>query len=265
LSDTPAPMEEYGAKVADKGTLWGQPHHTSPRPLYAKGGFLMRRRRLLSAAPMLVAVLVVVGLALALGACGAGGSKEEAKARPLPEDEKALRPGEYRSEEFKPSASLTVGKGWHNVLLETSDKLAIARGGEEPPLLIFRNLQEVYEYTKTGTTSAVVKAPKDMVGWFQHHPYLDTEKPEPATVGGVKGVQFDYIVSEDAPYDEITLYRYTDGSQGDVGKGFKFRAIILEDVKGEMVTIGLGSPTTEFDDFLPKAQKVLDSVKWTGS
>src|SRR5215213_7130929 len=23
LSDTPAPMEEYGAKVADKGTLWG--------------------------------------------------------------------------------------------------------------------------------------------------------------------------------------------------------------------------------------------------
>jgi hypothetical protein len=42
------------------------------------------RRRLLSAAPMVVAVLVVVGLVLALGACGAGGSKEEAKARPLP-------------------------------------------------------------------------------------------------------------------------------------------------------------------------------------
>src|SRR3712207_8900733 len=50
--------------------------------------------------------LVVVGLVLALGACGAGGVKEEAKARPLPEDEKALRPGEYRSEEFKPSFSL---------------------------------------------------------------------------------------------------------------------------------------------------------------
>ena len=35
--------------------------------------------------------------------------------------------------------------------------------------------------------------------------------------------------------------------------------------KGETVTIGIGSPTTEFDDFLPEAQKVLDSVKWTGS
>ena len=233
----------------------------------------MRGRRLLSAAPMVVAVLVVVGLALALGACGAGGSKEEAKARPLPEDEKALSPGEYRSEEFKPAFSLTVGKGWHNVPLETSDKLAIARGGafEEGPTLGFRNLQEVYEYTKTGTTSAVVKAPKDMVGWFQHHPYLDTEKPEPATVGGVKGVQFDYIVSEDAPYDEITLFKYTDGSQGAAGKGFKHRAIVLEGVKGKTVTISIignpttGDPTTEFEEFLPKAQKVLDSVKWTGS
>jgi hypothetical protein len=223
-------------------------------------------RRLLLTAPMLVAVLVLIGVTLVLSACGGGGSAQEgAKARPLPEDPKALRPGEYRSEEFKPSLSFTVGKSWTTVPLETSDKLAISRGAGEPPLLIFRNLQEVYDYDKTGTTSAVVKAPKDMVGWFQHHPYLETEKPEPATVGGVKGVQFDYIVSEDAPSDEITLYRYTDGSQGDVGKGFKFRAIILEDVKGEMVTIGLGSPTTEFDDFLPKAQKVLDSVKWTGS
>jgi hypothetical protein len=189
----------------------------------------------------MVAALVVVGLVLALGACGAGGSKEEAKARPLPEDEKALRPGEYRSEEFKPSFSLTVGKGWITSPPEAPDKLAIKRGGlfEEGPTLGFRNLQEVYEYNKNGTTSAVVKAPKDMVGWFQHHPYLDTEKPEPATVGGVKGVQFDWIVSEDAPSDEITLFRFTDESVGYAGKGYKIRTIILEGVKGKTVTVSL--------------------------
>jgi hypothetical protein len=45
-------------------------------------------------------------------------------------------------------------------------------------LLIFRNLQKVF---KAGTDTAV-KAPKDMVGWFQHHPYLKTTKPEPITV-----------------------------------------------------------------------------------
>ncbi len=34
--------------------------------------------------------------------------------------------------------------------------------------MIFRNLQEVYK----PNTLEVVEAPKDMVGWFQHHPYL---------------------------------------------------------------------------------------------
>src|SRR5215216_6748616 len=231
----------------------------------AKGGFLMRRR-LLSAAPMLVAALVVVGLVLALDACGAGGAKEDAKARHLPEGSYpiALHPGEYRSNSFQPSLSFTVGKGWNNDRLETSDKLAISRGGEEPSILIFRNVQEVYNYDKTGTTPEVVKAPKDMVGWFQHHPYLKTEKSESATVGGVKGVQFDWIVSENAPYDDINLFRYTDGSDGSAGKGFKYRAIILEGVEGKTVTIGIGSLAIEFDDLLPEAQKVLDTVKWRG-
>src|SRR5215203_2439048 len=239
--------------------------HPAPFP---KGGCLMRRRRLLSAAPMVVAVLVVVGLVLALSACsGVGGQEQANKPRHLPEGSYpiALHPGEYRSEEFEPSFSFHVGKGWENNRLETSDKLAISRGGEEPPVLIFRNVQEVYNYDKTGTTPEVVKAPKDMVGWFQHHPFLDTDKPEPATVGGAKGVQFDYVVSEDFPSEEITLFRYTDESTADQGKDYKHRAIILESVKGKTVTIGIDSPTAEFDDFLPKAQKVLDTVKWTGS
>src|ERR671912_845069 len=80
------------------------------------------------------AALPVVGLlatllVLALSACGSGGSaQEEAKARPLPEDPKTLRPGEYRSEEFKPSLSFRVGKGWSSSPLESSDALQIAWG-----------------------------------------------------------------------------------------------------------------------------------------
>ncbi len=214
-----------------------------------------------------VGVLMVVTLAPT--ACGIGSAQqEEAKARPLPNLGSypiPMHPGEYRSEEFEPSFSFRVGKGWENNRLETSDKLAISRGGEEGPVLIFRNVQEVYDYDKTGTMPEVVKGPKDMVGWFQHHPYLDTEKPEPATVGGVKGVQFDYVVSEDFPYYHITLFRYTGGSTADLGKDYKFRAIILKDVKGKTVTISIGAHANEFEGFLAKAQKVLDSVKWTGS
>ena len=151
----------------------------------------------------LMLALLVSLVVSALNACSGGGgsAQKEVKPRPLPEYDTTLRPGEYRSEEFKPSLSFTVGKGWHNVTPQLPDKLAISPGGEpgKEPLLIFRNLQEVYKPAKGMGIPPVVEAPKDMVGWFQHHPHLDAEKPEPVTVGGVKGEQFDYVVAEDSP------------------------------------------------------------------
>jgi hypothetical protein len=59
--------------------------------------------------------LLVTFVVVAVSACGGGGGQEQAnKPRPLPEEEKALRPDVYRSEEFKPSFSFRVGKGWTN-------------------------------------------------------------------------------------------------------------------------------------------------------
>src|SRR5215207_6441933 len=90
--------------------------------------------------------LLVVLVVLALSACG--GDEKKAKARPLQEDPKALRPGTYRSEEFKPSLSFHVGKGWSSSPLEASDVLGIARG--QTAGLGFTNVQDVYKPTKTG-------------------------------------------------------------------------------------------------------------------
>jgi hypothetical protein len=131
--------------------------------------------------------------------------------------------------------------------------------------LIFRNVQQVYKPAKGMDAPPAVEAPKDMVGWFQHHPYLNTDKPEPVSVGGVKGEQFDWVVAEDAPYAQVETFKYSDGTGASAGKGFKYRAIVLENVKGETVTIGIGSKASEFDEFAPEAQKVLDTVKWGDS
>src|SRR5687767_15491274 len=94
--------------------------------------------------------LLVVLVVLALSACGGG--EKKAKARPLPEEPKALRPGTYRSEEFKPSLSFHVGKGWSSPPLEgygeAYDVLLIARG--QTAGLSFLNAQEVYKPTTTG-------------------------------------------------------------------------------------------------------------------
>ena len=216
----------------------------------------------------LLATLVATLGVLALNACG-GGQEQADRPRPLPEDPKALRPGEYRSEEFKPSLSFRVGKGWSSTPLEASDLLHVMRG--ETAGLGFAVTHEVYKPSRTGSPD-VVEVPKSLVGWLQHHPYLKTSKPEPVTVGGVKGAQFDVVV-EDLPEDYygvcgqdcVDVAKVADGRVLAQPKGERTRLIVLEDVEGETVTVALHSQITEFDEFTPKAQKVVDSVKWTGS
>jgi hypothetical protein len=216
--------------------------------------------------------LLVVLVVLALSACG--GDEKKAKARPLPEEPKALRPGTYRSEEFKPSLSFHVGKGWSSTSLEASDFMQIARG--QTAGLGFGNVQEVYKPTKTGGPN-VVDAPKNIDGWLQQHPYLQTSKPEPVRVGGVKGLQFDVVVG-DRPQSYIPtcssiignpncvdLFRLSTGGPILLVEGEKAGVIVLEDVEGETVTIGFVSPASEFGEHAPEAQKVLDSVEWRGS
>jgi hypothetical protein len=93
---------------------------------------------------LMVCVLLLGLSLLLLSACG-GEQQQQAKARPLPEEEfRALPPGEYHSEEFKPAFSFRVGKGWQTpdaVIKETPERLIIESTEEVGggPLLIFRN------------------------------------------------------------------------------------------------------------------------------
>jgi hypothetical protein len=115
-----------------------------------------------------------------------------------------------------------------------------------------------------------------MVGWLQQHPYLQTSQPEPVTVGGVKGVEFDVGVG-DLPkgYNPtcssiigdpncVDLVRLSTGGSLFVAEGYPVRVIVLEDLDGETVTIGFFSPASEFEELVPEAQKVIDTVKWRG-
>ncbi len=222
------------------------------------------------------AALLVVGLlgtllVLALSACGGAGGQEEAKGRPLPQDPQALRPGQYHSVEFKPPLYFKVGKGWSNTAAQLSDYIELGQQGEIGNLT-FANVKEVY---KPGTTD-VVDAPKDLVGWLQHHPYLKTSKPQPVTLGGVKGEQLDVLV-EDMPKDYYGLcgegvsdcVDIAPLSNDQAAAYFKEvnerKVVVLEDVKGDTVMIWFAGPPETFDKFAPRAQKVVDSVKWSGS
>ena len=224
---------------------------------------VMRRLRALLATGVLVALV-----ALALSSCGGGasgagssggGEHQQAKARPLPDKEyKALPPGEYHSEEFKPAFSFRVGKGWQTpdaAIKETPERLIIESTEEVKgsTLLIFRNPPEAYDPQKHKWVN--VNSYEDILSWFQHHPQLKTSNPEPVTVGGIKGVQLETHVTKDSPVDGVKSFSYSDGFSTTINRGEEGRTIIL-DMKGEAVSIGVG---------FPGAQKVVDSVKWGGS
>ena len=139
-------------------------------------------------------------------ACGGGGEaggQEEPEARPLPKESQGLQPGEYRSRTFEPSVSFRVGKGWQ-LEEETSGFLVIKRSSGAG--IAFMKVQGVYkpvpEADKTSMPT-LVKAPEDLVGWFQDHPYLEVEGLEPIAVGGIEGQQF--TIEVDVPEDRYSM------------------------------------------------------------
>lgn len=103
--------------------------------------------------------LLVTCVLLALSACGEGGdAQQQAEARSLPEYPKELRPGEYYTEEFKPSLSFNVGKDWwHNCGINLGDAplgshvggqfvLVQARGGPQGPDYVYLHRPRGYDY-----------------------------------------------------------------------------------------------------------------------
>src|SRR5919112_117141 len=152
--------------------------------------------------------VLVVLIALVPSACGggaAGGSEhQQAEGRPLPKyDQASLPAGRYHTTEFEPSFSFRIpGNGW-----KFEGPSGALGDPEHPDYLFFekvpeaeiaffnlRKLKGVYKPGGPKGEIEPVPAPDELVGWFQHHPYLETSKPEPISVGGVKGVQFDVDV-----------------------------------------------------------------------
>jgi hypothetical protein len=210
--------------------------------------------------------VVLAFVALAVGACG---TPEEAKPRPLPEEARKLGPGTYRTEEFEPAFSFEVGEGWTHLPPEKTDYLALALDREQIGLGFFK-VRDVYK-----PNEGLVEAPDDLVGWLRRHPFLRTSAPQALTVGGIEGRRIDVAVVGDLPEsrrftacgpDCVSLFRLNDGTAVGVAKGYKMRGMFLEDVEGETVIIGFGSPAITFDALaVPEAMEVVDTVRWRSS
>jgi len=241
-------------------------------------------------------------LILVLGACGV-----EAHARKIPESSggrsmKSIPAGKYVSDEFRPAMSFRLNEGWrtgpaadfsYGLFMEKYNRLTLSRVSEsEPSYLEFLVVPKVYKVVSSYEAKEE-PAPEDMVSWLQNNPNLDAENPEPMTVGGVKGAQFDAVASripqeylsggyhgvntyhvrhggniyDDAPCLPLfqTLPGYGRDSTYEICKMYKVRFIVLEDVNGKTVTIAVLAPTVKFDETWIKARRVLNTVEWKGT
>jgi hypothetical protein len=236
-----------------------------------------QRRRMVSRALGVGLLLTLV--ILALSACGGGGSAQEQgqanKVHHIPEDSqtyegKPLPAGQYVTEEFRPTMSFDLDTGWTRGGPELRDAWDIVDIDNDAYWLGFLNAEEVYKPNGSGGLK-VAPAPEDMADWVQTNPFLKTEKPNPVSIGGEKGTQIDALVA-DAPKvppcstcADLGLVYESGGSTWGANKGEKIRFIVVEDVKGETVTIIEETTPEGFKGFTTKSQKVLDSVKWGSS
>ncbi len=105
-----------------------------------------------------------------------------------------------------------------------------------------------------------------LASWIHDHPRLKTTEPEPVTVAGIEGKQFDAVLRQGKGYTHpdcgpspscVLLLGFEDGSTYYYPEENKLRVISL-DVGGEPVVILIEAPKERFDAFAKDASDVLD-------
>jgi hypothetical protein len=182
----------------------------------------------------------------------------------------------YVSGEFEPELSLKVSRyGWRPSSTDMSDKHNLFLEGLKGGQLIFTNPSGAIDLS-TPSEPKFLPAPEnadEWALWFQRHPNLETSNSVPVKVGGASGVQIDVTdVSAPENYhpqgcdEKPCVPLYTSGGESVIviWEGGKHRFDVV-DVGSETVVIHVTAPTGKFDEFLPKAEKVLDTVEWSNS
>jgi len=218
-------------------------------------------------------LILFAAVVVSTSACGAGGSTARdhgsattARTEELPEAG-SISEGEYATEEFEPAFSFRIEeRGWQVPLPEGQNTLSI---GTKSSLIAFLNVARVYDPTELGQGTQE-PAPEDLVAWIEQNPWLDASTPQPASLGGVEGQQVD-VTAARLPKDHsqfcggpcVPLFSSRNPPLPFwIGLDEKIRFVILENVKGETVTIAVDTAPDQFDNFLPRAEKILYSIEW---
>jgi hypothetical protein len=188
-----------------------------------------------------------------------------------------LHIGRYVTPQFEPALSFSLSDTWRLNYPETANSLSLEGPGGN--LLEF-TASPFNVVTPDKPDEMPVPGPEDAeewASWFQSHPSLVTSNSGPRNIGSASGRRIDVTgVTPEAdlqgcirPGSRLVITCVSLYYSGPVYEAppmsyrvdWKHRFVMV-DVKGETVVIGVSAPADKFDEFLPKAQKILDSIEW---
>lgn len=180
----------------------------------------------------------------------------------------ALLPGIYTTGRFDPRVTFTLeeqpGARWR-ADADHPDLLSIAKEGHA--FLTFLRPSEVID----PETLEAVDPPADYVAWLRNHPNLEAGDPTPASIGGFDGIQLDIasitpvegqrcgIGGDDPPC--VAIAPVSEGAPFIFAEGTAARITVLE-VGGEAILVAIEDQSETYEEFLPQAEQVLESVEF---
>jgi hypothetical protein len=244
--------------------------------------------RMAKTQPLWAAVLLAASLTVFACAGGGGSSSTACKgegdaeagqagdqAKSLPEGVASLPADRYATRDFQPTLSFEVGEGWEIFEADQPTLFAITptetSSALSPPAVSFLNPpKKVSDPEHPEKLVPAPETPGDWVAWFQAHRYLEADEPKRACLGDASGMRFDATVRSSLPEDYYStkcvgryppLWPLPGGHYWCGEPGTRSREIIVE-AGNQTVIVDITAPPRKFDEFLPEAQKVLDTVEW---
>jgi hypothetical protein len=203
-----------------------------------------------------------------------------ASPMPLSEQMQAnLEDGAYVADRFEPPFRFRVGQGWLAYIHRP--KFVFLSLGEadlrRPKALSFQTLRRVVEPKSSNLfTGKLQRPPQDLVGWLQHHPFLEAGSATVTALGETQAIQLDAVVKaapkrygapgvEDGGCPAPCVVLWTTEPEGAsfvfFVKGEKVRFIIFR-VGEQEVVITIEAIAREFDQVVAESERVLGTVSF---
>jgi hypothetical protein len=180
-----------------------------------------------------------------------------AAAVPLPGSGR-LEPGVYSTDLITPMTVLELPCCFE-VVSHDSGLLVLGEVGLAR-YIVLTNPDDVFD-PETGEPAAV---PSDLAAWLAEHPGLDVEAPTTAEVAGLPAQHITGVPRPDADYNangELNLTRKRAVDPFFVSSDHRFRLTVV-DAPGGPLMMAIVARSDRFEEFLPKAEGILDGVSF---